>query len=232
MKESKKGYLILRKAALGWLVLTLGVFLVWAAAPAGAEPSVDGSTGLIFGPSADVLPSGNFSLGFHLVRGANFLAFNFGLVENLEIGAHSVFVQGGGTATFLNAKYQFLPERKDAPALALGVKALNEESRVFYLVASKNFPELAGVRGHLGLMTGDNGLFLGVSKVLNPVSVRPSGKGSQWYGGLPPTTLLAELIGGDVNLGARLEVSPGLELGAYLLDLQDGMIGLSYTTRF
>ncbi|MDI3280262.1 MAG: YjbH domain-containing protein [Bacillota bacterium] len=232
MKGSEKGNAILRKAALGWLVLALGVFLGLAAAPAGAEPSVDGSTGLIFVPSADVLPSGNFSLGFHLVRSENYLSFNFGLVENLEIGADSVFVQGGRTATFLNAKYRFLPERKDAPALALGVKALNENSRVLYLVASKALPELAGVRGHLGLGTGDQGLFLGVSKVLNPVSVRPSGKQSQWYGGLPPTTLLAEFDGRQLNLGARLEVSPGLHLGAYLLNLHDGMIGLSYTTRF
>lgn len=235
MKGSEKGNSILRKATIGWLVLALGVFLGLEAAPAGAEPSVDGSTGLIFVPSADVLPSGNFSLGFHLVQSVNYLAFNFGLVENLEIGADSVFIQGETSATFLNVKYRFLPERKDAPALALGVKALNEESRIVYLVASKTLPELAGVRGHLGLGTGDQGLFLGISKVLNPVSVRPSGKKSEWYGGLPPTTLLAEFAGGKeggVNLGARLEVSPGLQLGAYLLDLRDAMIGLSYTSRF
>lgn len=206
------------------LVLALG-------GTAAAAPQIKGSTGLINIPDADVLANGNFNLGYHLWASEHYVVFNFSFLDDLEMGASVRIRPEEKNEAFLNLKYRILPEKKDGPGLAIGAEALSGGNSSLYLVASKVIPDLAGIRGHLGVST-QRGLFFGASKVLNAVTVRTSAKKTETWSSFPQTTVMLEYDGGNLNTGLRLDLTRELTLDAYLIDLHDGVIGLTYTSRF
>lgn len=169
-----------------------------------AAPSLTGSTGMIDNPSADVLREGQVSAGYYHVVEGNQIAFTAHVAPQTEVGA-VVYREGGGEQTSLNAKFSLRQERVDTPAIAIGLEGItgNRETS-WYAVASKSLP--FGIRLHAGVGSGRfNGLFGGVEKRLNSLSVLP-GK----Y--LPSAALMAEFDGRQMNYGLRFAVAPGVKL--------------------
>lgn len=220
-----------RAAALG-----LGLLLAFlgAALPAAAAPTVYGPTGLMFVPTADVLPNGGFNFALHRFGEGNFLTFNTSLMDNLEFGVTAVSWDGGhwdggrwvdGTDARANVKFRLLPESRTSPALAVGVSDLaDDHGRGAYVVLTKSLPQV-GFRGTIGL--NQDGLIAGLSKELNPVSISKSGKGSR-----PGATFLIDVDGSALNLGVGIGLTPELRANVYLYDLDTAVLGLSYQARF
>lgn len=212
-----------------------GAFAISGGAPAHASGlDIGGATGLLTIPTADVAGTGRLVVGYHAVGPyyynvyKNSIAVTAGLTNELELGVSSAFAYGDRETSF-NAKYRFLPESSHVPALAIGVdNSLTGRGTDFYLVLSKAIPELT-TRFHAGV--GNWGLFLGASKVLNPVSVR-GGRGST----LPETTLMAEWNAGLLNLGVRMQPIPHLLLDAGVIGLNTvpvtPVLGLEYAFQF
>lgn len=180
-----------------WL-LGLAFFLL-CTAYANAAPSLQGSTGLIDIPSADVLGSGQAAAGYYHMGSDNNGVLTFHAVPNMEVGA--AYAAQGTDGMRLQAKVSLLPEEMLTPAVALGVEDITgEQQRSWYAVASKSLPD--GIRLHIGAGNGRfGGLFAGVEKRLKRVSVLP-GKSS------PAAVLLAEYDGHDMNAGIRFMVNP------------------------
>lgn len=205
---------------------------VAAAVPAlAAGLDVRGATGLLTIPTADVVGAGRLAVGYHVEAPFGYVADNYiavtaGLTNDLELGVASHFVFGNEPLTSFNAKYRIIPESAHVPALAVGVDNLVtvRGATLFYLALSKAIPELT-TRLHAGV--GNWGLFLGASKVLNPVSVR-GGRGSAF----PETTFIAEWNGGDFNLGLRMQPIPHLLVDAGILNLRTPILGLQYAIQF
>ncbi|MGE5576068.1 MAG: YjbH domain-containing protein [Syntrophothermus sp.] len=206
-------------------MMVLGLMVL--AAPALAAPTIMGPTGLINVPNADVLPSGQFDAGYHYWSSVHFLTFNMALTPDLEMGLTSISA-GYYNDFYISGKYKLLPEAKGRPGIAFGLQAplRGGSDPNLYGVVSKQFPDL-GIRGHFGVGT-DSGILLGVSKELNTVSVSRPGRGAS----IPPTTLMGEFDGNNINLGVRIALSKELAVDAALMDLKKGMLGVSYTARF
>lgn len=181
---------------------------VMATATASAAPSVNGSTGLINTPSADVLREGSFSLGYYNLHEGSVGSFDLGIAPNLELGVAAFRYDRHSDKNYLNAKFGVLPESVMTPGLALGIEdATDETDRTVYAVASKGLP--LGFRIHAGVGNGRyDGFFAGIEKVINPVSILT---GNNVF---PTTTLIAEYDGHDVNFGARLALVSGLKIDA------------------
>ena len=185
-----------------------------------AAPSLAGSTGMIDNPSADVLREGQISAGYyHIVEGNQF-AFAAHAAPQTEVGA-VIFRDRGSEHVGLNAKFSLQQERVNIPAVAIGAEDIaGYRETSWYAVASKSLP--FGIRIHAGVGNGRfNGVFGGVEKQLNSLSVLP-GK----Y--LPSAALMAEFDGRQMNYGLRFAVAPGVKLdggwrkhGSYF--------GISYT---
>lgn len=193
-----------------------------ATASAAAAPSVNGPTGLINTPTADVLRDGQFSLGYYNVNEGSAGSFNLNLAKNLEIGITRYNYDHGSDKTLLNAKWSILPETVISPGLAVGVEDIgNERDRTAYVVASKALP--LGFRIHAGVGGGRyDGGFAALEKTINPISIVT---GSNAF---PATTLIAEYDGKNMNYGARLAIIPGLKLDAGWRD-HKGYAGLTLT---
>lgn len=183
--------------------------VVLLAAPAYAAPSVQGSTGMINTPSADVMQEGQFSLGYYHLKDGGVGTFNMNLTGKLEIGAAGFRYNneaGRKDHTYFNAKYGLLPETILSPGVAIGVEdAANLDKRTYYAAASKALP--FGFRIHAGIGNGRyDGVFAALEKTINPVGIIT---GNSIF---PTTTLIAEWDGDTINYGARMAVVPGLKL--------------------
>ncbi|QDR82076.1 YjbH domain-containing protein [Sporomusa termitida] len=201
------------------------VAVLMAAAPVYAAPSVNGSTGLINTPSADVLQEGQFSLGYHHLEEGNAGSFVFSPAKKLELGVAGFRYDSDSNRdnqTYFNAKYSLVPETVVTPGLAIGVEDIGgEDKRTFYAAASKALP--FGFRLHAGVGDGRyDGVFASLEKTFNPVGVIT---GSNAF---PATTLIAEWDGDRMNYGARLSVVPGLKIDAGWRH-SETYIGLTYT---
>ncbi|SHI87041.1 YjbH domain-containing protein [Propionispora hippei] len=188
--------------------------------PVQAAPSLAGSTGMIDNPSADVLREGQISTGYYHVAGGTQFAFSAYVAPRVEVGTIILHDQDG-KHTGLNAKFSLRQEQVNTPAVAVGVEDIaGYRDTSWYAVASKSLP--FGIRLHAGVGNGRfNGVFGGVEKQLNTLSVLP-GK----Y--LPSASLMAEFDGRQMNYGLRFAVAPGVKLdggwrkhGSYF--------GISYT---
>lgn len=137
----------------------------------------------------------------------------------------------GGALTFkgknnnylpeLRIKTLLVPETKEQAAIAAGLK-----DKDLYLVASKNLAQ--GYRGHLGLGNGNfAGLFIGVNKLINSVSVRTSKEDSLSLK-MPPINLMAEYRQEKLNLGARFYIKPSFNFDLALINLQKINWALNY----
>lgn len=187
-----------------------------------AAPSVNGPTGMINNPSADVLREGQVSLGYYHLKDGGVGVFNTHLAENLEIGISGFRYDNQDNKTYLNAKLALAPETILTPGLAIGVMdAADSSQRSLYAVASKALP--FGFRMHVGTGNGRfHGVFAGIEKTINPISI-VTGKNA-----FPATTLIAEFDGKNMNYGARMSIIPGLKVDAGWRD-HATYFGLSFT---
>ena len=192
--------------------------------PAFAAPTLSGSTGMIRIPTADVLRPGQFSAGawYWENRGASVLAV--GVAPNFEISAGAPWNTGSADAWTVNAKVNLTQEALLIPAVAVGVEDIDGRGRgSFYGVVSKVLP--FGFRVHIGAGTGRfDGMFAAVEKVLNPTSIKKQGSG------FPVTSLILEMDGAKLNVGARMRLARGLRLDVGWLGQEERMVlGLTYT---
>jgi len=190
--------------------------------PVLAAPSVNGPTGLINTPTADVLRPGQLSLGYYHLQDGGVGSFNTNVAPNLELGVAAFRYDGQSNKNYVNAKFAVVPETILLPGLAIGVEDIsNSEQRSVYAVASKALP--FGFRVHAGTGGGRfNGVFAGIEKTINPLSIITG------TNAFPATTLIAEYDGKTMNYGARLSIIPGLKLDAGLRN-HNGYIGISFT---
>lgn len=205
--------------------IVFGVFcaLIVFAAPVFAAPTVNGSTGQINNPSADVLQPGQFSLGYYHLKSGGAGVFDMNMLPNLEVGVAGFRYDDSSTnKTYVNAKLSLLPETILTPGVAVGVEDIAaQRDRSYYAVASKALP--FGFRVHAGVGNGRfDGMFASLEKTINPVSVLT---GNNTF---PATTLIAEFDGRNMNYGARLSVVPGLKVDAGWRD-HAAYFGISFT---
>lgn len=187
-----------------------------------AAPSVNGSTGMINAPTADVLQEGQFSLGYYHLKDGGVGVFDTNLTGRLEVGAAGFRYDGQDSKTLVNAKYGVIPETVLTPGLAIGVEdAGNVKERSVYAVASKGLP--FGFRVHVGTGNGQyDGIFAGIEKRLSPLGMIT---GNNVF---PTTSLIAEYDGKYMNYGARVSVVPGLKVDAGWRD-HEPYYGISFT---
>jgi exopolysaccharide biosynthesis protein YbjH len=169
------------RRGLGWVVLVLTGLLLPSLAGAvppdtlkawQEAPGLDGMTGLINTPTADVLPSGGLRVGFswfdkewaYYVRGKsdNYHYFlTFGFVPRVEVSVRASYFpddqldtatnQKGTVDRGGNARVLVLTEKEKRPAVAVGIDDLRGTRRFhsLYAVASKTFtikPKLLRLR--------------------------------------------------------------------------------------
>jgi hypothetical protein len=205
------------------LMMGLTCTLLLTTVPALAAPSVNGPTGLINSPTADVLRDGQVSLGYYHLKDGGVGTFNTNIASNVEIGVTGFRYDGQDNKNYLNAKFGVVPETVLTPGLAIGVEDIsNHDERSVYAVASKALP--FGFRIHAGTGNGryDGRLFAGIEKTFNPIGLVT---GSNAF---PATTLIAEYDGRTMNYGARMSIIPGLKLDAGVRN-HDRYIGISFT---
>ncbi len=189
------------------------------AGSAWAIPSYRGYTGLMIVPSADALGRGDFNAGvfFEDVGSGtvNDYVFNYGITDGLEVGINRYRLDNDTTAgTWVNAKYRFLPETDQRPAIAGGIIDLtNDDETTVYIVASKSLTtpvrtyegETLNPRVHIGFGGGRlSGLFVGASAYLGT-----------------RIDLMMEWDSRDTQIGARFRVTPGLTVHAGFFDIFD-----------
>lgn len=199
--------------------------LLFAAVPAYAAPSINGSTGLINTPTADVLREGRFSLGYYHVDEGNAGSFTLGLSNKLEVGVAGFRYDRDShkdNQTYFNIKYSLLSDTVLTPGLAIGIEDIgDEDKRTFYAAASKALP--FGFRIHAGVGDGRyDGVFAALEKTISPTGIVT---GNNVF---PATTLIAEWDGDKMNYGARMAIVPGLKLDAGWRH-SETYVGLTYT---
>ncbi|NMB47005.1 MAG: YjbH domain-containing protein [Firmicutes bacterium] len=200
-----------------FLRLSCTVMVVLALAMgAVAGTTVKGPSGVLTLPTADALAAGDLSLSYHLEAGDGIGSLAYGLTDNIEVG---LLTDTKGTDLGLHAKAVLSQEDSSLPGVAVG---LCDDS--LYMVASKRLAS-ASVRGHVGVGTGDyNGLFLGVSKMLNAVTVDSGLKNTS----MPATLLAVEYVRGGFNIGADVLLSPQVRIKVAAEDLKHVILGVSF----
>lgn len=188
------------------IMILFGFLLFMAFSVATAAPSLQGATGLINTPSADVLQQGQFTLGLDYNHGGSEQNVVMGVASRIEMGVIGINDPGVSNKILLNGKYSLLPEQILTPGISVGVEdAFNQNQRSDYAVVSKTLP--FGFRIHAGVGNGFyHGTFAGIEKTINPVSFLT---GSNTF---PATTLIAEYDGNTMNYGIRLAIVPGLKV--------------------
>ncbi|EGO62943.1 YjbH domain-containing protein [Acetonema longum] len=198
-------------------------FLTMAASTVLAAPSLNGPTGMIHTPTADVPQA--FSAGIYHLDEAKTGTLNMTLLPRLEVGATRWNPDLGDDTTAFHAKWGFMPETAMTPGLAVGVEDIGDEyERSPYIVASKALP--LGFRVHAGTGGGrfKDKVFASLETTINPVGVVT---GDSVF---PATTLIAEYDGEDTNFAVRLSILPGLKAEAGWRGLDDSSYyGLSFT---
>ncbi|MCK8827782.1 YjbH domain-containing protein [Natroniella acetigena] len=189
-----------------------------------------GATGLLTIPTADILAPTELNLVYQRIdENGDLVGSDYGIKQGVQLGIGANWPAGitEDGEVFPKLKVKLIEESENVPAVAAGII-----DRDRYIVASKSSPYY-GLRAHLGV--GDkerfeDNFFVGVSRVLNPVSVL-SGESSFE---LPLTTMLAEYNGG-VNLGFKFEFIPEISANLGVKDLTDRTdltFGLSFKNEF
>ena len=183
-----------------------------------AAPSMQGSTGSINTPSADVLRPGQFDVGGYHVDGIQDISFATNLAKNWELSTVSRKLDKGDRAGQVNLKYAVKQEGVLTPGLAVGVDDLaGTDQRTVYAVASKGLP--LGFRLHVGLGNGRyDGAFAAIEKRLIPLA----------RGGVfPDMSVIVENDGRHMNYGLRLAVAAGLKASAGWMNGKP-FVGIAY----
>lgn len=201
-----------RLLCLAWIMVICVFFSVGVS----AGTTVKGPSGLLTLPTADTLPAGGIGLAYHLEGGKGIGSFAYGVTPSIEAG----LLTGPREAKVgLHAKLALSQESTDLPGLAVG---LCDDS--LYMVASKRLASV-GVRGHVGVGTRDyDGLFLGVSKMFNPVTIESGAKSR----GMPATLFAVEYVKEGFNLGADVLLSPQVRIKVASRDLKSLILGVDF----
>lgn len=192
-------------------------------APAYAEPSASGYSGLMLTPTADVIGRGQYAAGAFILnqrpgRHTTYLG-QFGATRGLEVGLTSIRFKGGGRETILNAKYQFQRERGGRAAVACGIyDPTDEVDSTAYFVASKTIrtrgEALQNLRVHVGAGGGVlDGVFAGVSVEL-----------------VRNLTAMVEFDGDRINGGARLNLGGLHGYAGWIDGLRRAVFGVAYVS--
>lgn len=207
------------------LTCVIALIAAFATAAAGI-PSFRGYTGLMLIPTADALGEGDWNVGLMMEditddTTVNDVFANYGIAEGVEVGLNRFrFDDDSDADTIINGKYAFQQETPQRPGIAAGIMDLTDEmDSTVYVVASKSLTAQLGTyegdvinpRVHVGIGGGSlDGLFGGVSAYVgNRIQV------------------MAEWDSENVQLGARLRLTPGLTIHAGFFDVgDDGDFGL------
>jgi len=194
------------------------------------EANTFGDTGLLTIPTADILATQDLNLSYQMKGNGDLLGLNYGFNDKVQVGANFDWPAGlnNGGEVYPSVKVNLLEENQELkPALSLGFV-----DREYYLVASKS-TSLAGIRGHLGIFDdqyqGTRG-FIGVSKVLNPVTISTGSNNVE----LPVTTVMGEYNDG-LNLGAKFAFNQYVSADLGLVDMIDDAeltVGVNFTNKF
>lgn len=211
----------MRKSAMKRTIIAMCAAMMITTCAAEAAPTVTGSTGMLYTPTADVLRDGHFSLGYHHLEDAEAYTVGYGMSNAWEISAAALDYDHHSSDLYLNTKFSLMSEDIMRPGIALGMEdALDERERTVYAVASKALP--LGFRVHAGIGDGRfDGVFGGIEKTFNPLGITGSAA-------FPATTLSAEYDGEEMIYGLRLAIVPGLKAHAAWRD-GDTYVGLTFT---
>ena len=212
------------------IILACAVILAISVASSGiCAPSFKGYTGLMNIPTADTLTKSSWNAGiFSEDLGSdstvNDIVANYGIAEKLEVGLDIYkYNDHSGSNVLLNAKYAIRNETSQDVGMAVGViDATDEVDAGLYFVVSKSFANKLSPhspRFHAGIGTGGlDGLFAGVSVFLND-----------------NFELMGEYDTNNVNLGARLHITPNVGVYAGFFDVSDNCnlgLGASYAVHY
>jgi hypothetical protein len=196
---SLKQGLIKKTDAISLFLRIFAAAIIFLPPPAFAAASVNGSTGIINVPTADVLRKGRVSYGAYWLEDGNRENIVLGLDNRFEIGASSEPLNEGKTSVQL--KFALRQEGVLKAGLAAGIDHIaGSGEKSPYIAATKTLP--FGIRVTSGIGEGHyNGLFGAVEAQI--VS-----------GGKKRALLLAEHDGSTLNYGVRFtRQNVGAELG-------------------
>jgi len=162
-----------------------------------AAPTLQGETGLINVPSADVIRSGKVSVGYFSLRDGHVLTAGAGFNDKIELTWSGNHLAGTTTRNEVNMKFGLLGEKILLPGVVIGISDITaERERSVYAVTSKSLP--LGLRLHIGVGNGRyDGVFAGVEKRF-----------------FPGITTMVEYDGEHVNVGGRVSLPAGVQLNA------------------
>ena len=182
-----------------------------------AQPSLNGATGLLELPTADVVKKESFGIGVYSADDVKIRNMGYGLAEKLEVSFANE-KQDIEQLNKLNVKYVLLSETVLTPGLAVGINDLTGKSeRSTFAVVSKGLP--LGFRVHAGIGSGDfEKGFVALEKNITPLL------GANVF---PSTTLLVEYNDNNINYGMRMSIVPDLKLNLGRSDHKT-FIGLTY----
>ena len=182
-----------------------------------AQPSLNGATGLLELPTADVVKKESFGVGVYSADDVKIRNMGYGLAEKLEVSFANE-KQDIEQINKFNVKYVLLSETVLTPGLAVGINDLTGKSeRSTFAVVSKGLP--LGFRVHAGIGSGDfEKGFVALEKNITPLL------GANVF---PSTTLLVEYNDNNINYGMRMSIVPDLKLNLGRSDHKT-FIGLTY----
>lgn len=182
-----------------------------------AQPSLNGATGLLELPTADVVKKESFGIGIYSADDVKIRNMGYGLAEKLEVSFANE-KQDIEQINKFNVKYVLLSETVLTPGLAVGINDLTGKSeRSTFAVVSKGLP--LGFRVHAGIGSGDfEKGFVALEKNITPLL------GANVF---PSTTLLVEYNDNNINYGMRMSIVPDLKLNLGRSDHKT-FIGLTY----
>jgi hypothetical protein len=199
----------------------IGVFLAFVIVIFTTVTSASGV--LVNVPTADLTKDGRLTFGFRDIGKVGIAEVSWGVSPDVA-AAVSIIKKGANPETFnAGVKVKLVGEAQEYPALSFG---LSRES--MYLVASKSLG-LRAPRIHAGIGQGRvNGVFAGLSYVVNPVTISSGDKSLS----VPVAMVMGEYDGRSLNAGVRLVFSPRFDLDVYLVGMEELGWGLKFNTQF
>lgn len=198
------------------------LLIVCTSVTVSAAPTINGPTGMVRVPTADVLRLNHFALGQYYWQNGGGTVVGTHIWKNIEISGVQRTFALESNHFLINAKINLNQEALLIPAVAIGIDDIdNIERRSIYWALSKGLPY--GVRVHMGSGTGRfDGFFFAVEKVLNPQPLR------QHSAKFPITSVIVEYDGYKLNFATRMRFGKGVRLdGGWLGREQKMYVGLT-----
>lgn len=196
------------------VTLTLMLFMTFFTLPVLAAPNLQGETGNLVTPSADLMRQGEFHVALiKAPKDTNAYAIAVALDNNVELSAiHQ------DKDTLLGLKYAVVGEKIALPGIALGVSDLTGKyDRSYYLVISKTLPLGFRLHGGIGTNQYKKGM-LALEAKLNPTGIT---------GVFPDTSLFVENINSEIAYGIRVSILRGLKASLTRYDKENNL-NISY----